>query len=90
MSQKPKRRVIGSVVKSKEANKPDYIKIREKVTLEEGQCLSLESQKFQLERLQTALSAGKISEEMADKVKERLEKMPNWVRFDIVLVEKQQ
>lgn len=84
---KMNRRVIGSVVKSKEAGKPDYIKIRDDLALRKGQTLRLESQKFQLESLLGAVQAGKVSQEMGEKIKERIDRIPDFVRFEIVLLE---
>ena len=84
---KAKRSVIGSVCKSKDTGKPDYIKVRDDLTLRKGQILRLESKKFQLESLQGAVSAGKLSSELGEKIKERIEKIPDWVRFEIVAVE---
>lgn len=87
---KTKRKVIGSVCKSKEASRPDYIKIREDVVLKKNQSLRLESKKFQLESLEGARSAGKISEELSEKIKERIDNIPDWVRFEIVALETQE
>jgi hypothetical protein len=84
---KSKRSVVGSVCKSKDAGKPDYIKIRDDMSLRKGQILRLESKKFQLDSLQGAVSAGKLSAELAEKIRERIEKIPDWVRFEIVAVE---
>ena len=84
---KSKRSVVGSVCKSKDAGKPDYIKVRDDLTLRKGQILRLESKKFQLDSLQGAVTAGKLSGELAEKIRERIEKIPDWVRFEIVAVE---
>lgn len=84
---KTKRSVVGSVCKSKESGKPDYIKIREDLSLKKGQVLRLESKKFQLDSLQNAVSSGKLSADLGEKIKERIEKIPEWVRFEIVAVE---
>jgi len=84
---KAKRSVVGSVCKSKDSGKPDYIKVRDDLTLRKGQILRLESKKYQLESLQGAVSAGKLSSELGDKIRERIEKIPDWVRFEIVAVE---
>lgn len=81
---KSKRRVIGSVLSSKDDPKQRYIKIREDVVLKAGQTLRLESAKQQLESLEAAVSAGKLSEEMAEKVRDRINKIPNWVVAEIV------
>ena len=84
---KSKRSVVGSVCKSKDAGKPDYIKIRDDLRLRKGQILRLESKKFQLDSLQGAVSEGKLSGDLAEKIKERIEKIPDWVRFEIVALE---
>lgn len=81
------RKVIGSVVKAKEAGKSDYIKIRDDINLRKGQTLRLESQKYQLDSLLGAVKAGKVSEEMGEKIKERIDRIPDFVRFEIVLLE---
>ena len=54
MAGKFKRTVIGSVCKPKEAGKPDYIKVRDDVTLKKGSILRLESKKSRLEDLDRA------------------------------------
>lgn len=84
---KSKRSVVGSVCKSKDSGKPDYIKVRDDLSLRKGQILRLESKKYQLESLQGAVSAGKLSSELGEKIRERIEKIPDWVRFEIVAVE---
>jgi len=81
------RTQVGSVLKSKNPGEPDYIKVKTAVTLKEGQVLRLESQKFKLESLQKAVDAGKISEDVAAKRRESIEKMPGFVRFYIVMLE---
>lgn len=92
------RRVVGSVVKAKEAGKGDYIKLRgdnadvlmkalARATKEKGLALSLESKKTQLESLEKAVSENKLSEENAEKARERINKIPDYVRFEIVLLE---
>jgi len=84
---KAKRSVVGSVCKSKDAGKPDYIKVRDDMSLRKGQILRLESKKYQLDSLQGAVAAGKLSSELGEKIRERIEKIPDWVRFEIVAVE---
>lgn len=74
---KKKRNVVGSVLKSKDGG-PDYIKMKD------GKVYRLESQKTQLESLNAAVAAGKLSEDVASKVRERIEKLPPFVRFEIV------
>jgi hypothetical protein len=87
---KKMRKVIGSVVKSSDPNKPDYIKISQDVVLQKGQFLNLESKKHQLQSLEGAVASGKLSKETAAKVQERIEKIPDFVRFEIsILVDKE-
>ena len=49
-----------------------------------GQRLRLESAKAQLASLETAVTAGKLSSEMAEKVRERIAKIPSYVMFEII------
>jgi hypothetical protein len=81
---KTKRVNIGSVVKSKESGKPDYIKIKEDVTLRKGEFINLESKSFQLERLEAVVAEGKLSEEKAEAARERINKIPDFVRFEMI------
>jgi len=87
---KSKRTVVGSVCKSKDSGKPDYIKVRDDVVLKKGQVLRLESKKFQLDSLQGAVTAGKVSADLSEKIKERIEKIPEWVRFEIIALDTQE
>lgn len=84
MAGKYKRTVVGSVCKPKEAGKPDYIKMREDVSFKKGDILRLESKKFQLDSLDQAVASGKLTGELAAKRKESIEKLPEWVRFEVV------
>lgn len=84
---KYKRNVVGSVMKSQDAGRPDYIKFSQDVSFHKGDYLSLESQKFQLDSLESAQTSGKLSAELADKIRDRLNKMPEFVRFELVKLE---
>lgn len=75
---KLKRQVVGSVYKAKEAGKVDYVKMRD------GKTYRLESAAYQLKSLEDAVAAGKLSEDIADKVRERIQKIPEFVRFELV------
>ena len=81
------RKVIGSVQKSKDASKPDYIKISNDVVLTKGMFLNLESKKQQLASLEAAVEQGRLKEEYAVKARERIEKIPDFVRFEISVLE---
>lgn len=75
---KLKRQVVGSVCKSKDAGKPDYVKMRD------GKIYRLESATQQLKSLHDAVAAGKLPADVAEKVEERINKIPSWVRFELV------
>lgn len=90
---------LGSVVKGKEKGDSDYIKFngRSKKLLMElfsgmdeqkGLILNLESKTAQLASLQEAVSAGKLSEENGAKARERVEKIPDFVRFEVSYLKK--
>jgi hypothetical protein len=92
------RKRVGTILKSKDKDKGDYIKFdpytQESLLKavagmdkEKGLFLSLESQKQQLEGLNAAEAAGKISAENATKARERINKIPSFVRFEIILLE---
>lgn len=95
---KPKyrRQTIGSVIKSQDPTKSNYIKLYIKngdkssgsVTLTDGQTLSVESKAFQLKSLESAVAAGKLSEENAEKARERIEKIPDYCLGEVILVSK--
>lgn len=75
---KKKRVQVGSVMKSKNAGEPDYIKMRD------GKTYRLESKKSQLDSLHKAVAEGKLSPDVAEKVEERINKIPDFVRFEII------
>lgn len=86
---KYQRTTIGTVLKSKEEGKGDYIKISQDVVLKKGDFLELESKKSALKNLEYVVETGKLDKEYAEKVRERLNKWPEWARFNIVKVSKQ-
>lgn len=73
-----KRQQVGSFCKSKDDKKPPYIKMRD------GKIYRVESAKYQLKSLEDAVAAGKLTEDIAEKVRERINKMPEWVLGEIV------
>lgn len=86
------RTKVGSIVKSKDPEKSNYLQVDKKlakpITLVAGQYLSVESKKFQLESLERAVAANKISPENAQKARERIEKIPDFVLSEVILVTK--
>jgi len=92
---KLKRLTIGSICKPQDETKSVYIKLRgdtiddfieilKKANKKDGMYLNLESQKDQLASLDTAVKNGKLTEEIATKIRTRVEKIPAFVRYEIV------
>lgn len=80
------RTVVGSIVKSKDTKKPDYIQVNGTHVLKDKQYLNLESKAYQLASLDQAEKAGKIPADKAAAARERINKIPEFVRFQIVAV----
>jgi hypothetical protein len=101
---KYKRTLVGSVCMGKQlededgkpmvdkngkaVRKPDYIQISNDVVLKRGQYLNLESKKMQQESLDEAVKAGKLAGEYQAGAQERIDKIPDFVRFQIIRLEK--
>lgn len=91
---KTKRVRLGSVVRGQDG-KPDYIKlfIKDKdgkpssYVLKDGQFLNLDSKAKQLEDLKFLVENSKVDADTAKYLKDRIEKIPEYVRFEIVAVE---
>ena len=81
------RTVVGSVMTGKDGS--TYIKIRDNIAFTKGQTLNLESKKMQLQSAEAAIASGKLNGEVAEKVIERINKIPDFVKFEIVKLEKQ-
>jgi|LakMenE18May11ns_1017448.scaffolds.fasta_scaffold9959583_12 hypothetical protein len=86
MAGKLKREVVGSFLKSKDDSKPPYLKFRTALTLKEGEVIRVENKKFQLQSLETAINAGKLNGEIAEKAKERINKIPDFVIAELVVL----
>ena len=88
-----KRTTIGSILKSKDSSKPNYIKVnlykQESVTLKNGQTLQVLSKKQKLQDVARLRNEGKLEESVLDKMEEQANRMPDFVMAEIVLVEKQ-
>lgn len=77
-------KTVGSVLKSKVEGDTDYIKFSEDVTFRKGDTLSLESSASIVKRANKQLEDGIISSEEAEKRAARAEKIPTFVRFNLV------
>lgn len=83
-----KRLTVGSVVKGRDG-KPDYIQMSQDVVLKKGEYLNLESKSSQMRSVESAIKDGKLSQEVGESILEKLGKIPDFVRFQIIKVEKQ-
>jgi len=85
--------IKGKVEKDAEGNvikrDPDYIKVYQDVVLKKGDYLNLETKDEQIKSVNKAKENGKLDEEMTNKILERLNKIPDFVRFEIVQVKKE-
>jgi hypothetical protein len=86
MASKLKREVVGSFLKSKDDNKPPYLKFRSAITLKEGDIIRVENKKYQLQSLEGAINSGKLNGEIAEKAKERINKIPEFVIAELVVL----
>ena len=84
------RQKLGQVYKSKDPLKSNYIKIdlkgKDSVTLKHGQYIQVESKAYQLASLGRAVEAGRLTGEQADQASERINKMPDFVLGELILL----
>lgn len=83
---KLKREVVGSFLKAKDDGKAPYIKFKTDVSFTNGSMVRVENKKFQLASLESAVSAGKLNGEIAEKAKERINKIPDFVLGELVIL----
>lgn len=69
--------------------KQDSFKVYGNHTLLDGQYLNLESKKDQLANLEKGIATGKLSGDVAAQIRARIEKTPDFVRFDVVKLSKE-
>lgn len=83
---------LGSVYKSKDPEKSNYIKIdlksKDTVTLKHGEYVQVESKAFQLRSVEKALEKGVLSKENAKKATDRINEIPDYVLGELILVTK--
>lgn len=68
--------------------KPDSLKVYGNHTLLDGQYLNLESKAQQLANLEKGVASGKLTGDVVEKIRERINKTPDFVRFDVIKLEK--
>jgi len=87
MAGKWTREKLGSVLKDKKDETKFYVKFNKNCSFNEGDCVNLESKKQQLDSIDDAVSAGRLTDEtMVNEIKERINKIPDFVKFEIVKV----
>jgi len=92
MAGKWKRTTVGSIMKSKDDTKSNYLKVnlykQESITLKHGQSLQVLSKSFKLKDIARLRKEGKLDEETLDKMEAQAEKMPDFVMAEVVLLER--
>lgn len=92
MAGKWKRTTVGSIMKSKDDTKSNYLKVnlykQDSITLKHGQSLQVLSKSFKLKDLERLAKQGKLDEDTIDKMREQAEKMPDFVLAEVVLLER--
>lgn len=83
---KSKRRVVGSICKAKDGGRK-YIKVSEDFSMSKGQFINIVSKSDRLELAERLLSEGKISEEIAQKMVERANKIPDFVLAELEITQ---
>lgn len=93
------RTKVGSIVKGKQevdedgkplfkdgkpVMKPDSFKVYGNHTLLDGQYLNLESKADQLRNLEKGIASGKLTGDIVEKIRDRLNKIPDFVRFEVI------
>jgi hypothetical protein len=94
-----KRLKVGSVNKSKDKSKADYIQMTpfevkafktflSKVGPEDKVFINLESKAAQLASLDAAVESGKLDAAYAEKQKGYVSNIPDFVRFELIILDK--
>lgn len=87
---KLKREVVGSFLKAKDNGKAPYIKFKNDVTFNKGDMIRVENKKFQLTSLDAAVQAGKLTGDIAEQARERINKIPDFVLGELVILRETQ
>ena len=88
---KYKRLVVGTAWKANDKARTPSIKFNlayhgGTLTLKDGQYLNIESKQFQLASLDEAVKAGRLTEENANKARERANKIPDSALGEVILL----
>lgn len=88
------RKSVGSILKSKEPTRSNYLKInlqdKGKLVLKHGDVLEVKSKKFKLEEVERLRAEGRVDGDKLEKMLAFAEKMPDFVLAEVVLVIKEE
>lgn len=92
MAGKYSRRTVGTVYVSKIDGQSDYLQFKlpegESLTFRNGDKLQVETKSYRLSNIKNSLREGRLSPEVADKLLQNTEKMPEFVRAEVVQLRK--
>ena len=71
---------------AKDLKQPPYIKIEKAVTFDAGDFIRVENKQFQLDSLERAHADGLLVGDNYDKAKERINKMPEFVLGELIVL----
>jgi hypothetical protein len=84
---KHKREVVASRNKG-QAGKSDYIKFSKDCSFKAGDILNLQVKEEEMQQVMKRIEEGKLSEEFGADILERLEKIPSFVVYNLVRINK--
>lgn len=84
---KLRRKKVGAFLKSKDDNKPPYLKLTDAIPADS--IIRVESKKYQIASLQRAAAGGKLPAKMAEEMLAKLEKMPDFVLGDLIVLQEE-
>lgn len=73
---------VGQVMKNKDGT-GFYVKFNQDLVIKKGECMNLEDPKMAIKRLKKMIEDGKIDEDKANYIIEKLEKTPEFVKFEV-------
>lgn len=90
MASRWKRTMVGEVKASPEDAKSFYIKFVTDAVFKAGDTVSLQSKQQQLDSATEAFNEGKLSEELLGKITERVNNIPEFVKFQVIKLSKEE
>ena len=90
MSARWKRTMVGEVKTSPDDPKSFYIKFVADAIFKAGDTVSLQSKQQQIDSATDAFNNGKLSEELLTKITERVNNIPEFVKFQVIKLSKEE